>query len=378
MLATTAKRLASLPVFGSRRAKYFWCVRMEVWRISGGTSMNAESISPISTTGHSARPITSLARPSSSISSRPSAKAFCFASCRMVSRRSAPSRITCARAQLRLVVVEAAHLDCTLRKKAVAARGVAAFHAGDLERHDLAVEGRDDGMQRAHPAEAAVAPAHGFGPGQFLDRFGKKFGEHVGGGAALAVDHRDVEVALGIGALLALVERDAGRFQKAFDRLFGRVDARAFLLFGDVGLLGGQAGDRERQAARAGKAADAFEHQAAVGERADDEALQVLRGLRLHARGDFFGEELEEKVRHSSRRALQRAHPPSARMRAASQRCGPSPSRGEVEIGDRDSCKCASTPASACRRLGGLRARLRSRLWRARARGRCRRRVRSR
>ena len=96
-------------------------------------------------------------------------------------------------------------------------------------------------MERPHPAESPIAPAHGFGPGQLHNRFGQNFGQHFGRRAALAMDHGDIEFALGIGALLALLERDAGRFQEALDGFFGRVDAGAFLFFGDVGLFRGQA-----------------------------------------------------------------------------------------------------------------------------------------
>jgi len=83
------------------------------------------------------------------------------------------------------------------------------------------------------------------------------------------------------------------------------------------------------------EAARALGEEAAVGQRADDEALEIARGLRLHACGDFFGEELEEELGHGS---------------SAPSRSGPRP----------PSC------------LAGLRSRLRRRLSRVRAPGRYR------
>ena len=57
------------------------------------------------------------------------------------------------------VIVEAAHLDRLRREEAMAVGDIAGLDAADLERHDVGVfglrpEGREDGMQRAHPAQA--------------------------------------------------------------------------------------------------------------------------------------------------------------------------------------------------------------------------------
>src|SRR6187551_3849357 len=100
----------------------------------------------------------------------------------------------------------------------MAACYVAAFHACDFERHDLGVERCNDRMERTHPAERAVAPTHRFRPGKLRYCFGQKLGEDIKRRPALAVDHRDVEIALRVAALLALIERDAGGFEEAFDR----------------------------------------------------------------------------------------------------------------------------------------------------------------
>ena len=59
---------------------------------------------------------------------------------------------------------------------------------------------------------------------------------------------------------------------------------------------GRQPSDGERQTPRPCKRFRTFEQKAAVAQRANNQTLQVLCRLRLHARGDFFGEQLEEKV----------------------------------------------------------------------------------
>ncbi len=112
-----------------------------------------------------------------------------------------------------------------------------------------------------------------------------------------AID-RDIEFALGVGLFLALLQRHAGRAQKAFQRLFRRARARALAFLGHVRLLGRQPVNGQRQPPRPGKALDAFEHQAAIGQRADDQPFEILRRVRLHARGDFLGEQFEQKISH--------------------------------------------------------------------------------
>src|SRR5258708_24883430 len=99
----------------------------------------------------------------------------------------------------------------------MASGDVAAFHARHLERDYLAVECGDDPVQRPHPAERAFAPPHGLRPGHFYDGPGQNLGKHLCPGAALARDHSDIELALGAGAFLALVEPAAARLEEACD-----------------------------------------------------------------------------------------------------------------------------------------------------------------
>ena len=65
-----------------------------------------------------------------------------------------------------------------------------------------------------------------------------------------------------------------------------------------MGLLGGKADDMQREPARRRKALRALIEQPALDQRARDEALQVVGGLPLHARRDFFAEKLKQQIGH--------------------------------------------------------------------------------
>jgi len=135
-------------------------------------------------------------------------------------------------------------------------------------------------MQRPHPAyRIGRPPAHRFRPGAaWRWPSGRSSASTSCCLAALAGDHRDIEFALAVVALLALFERHARRAQEPFHRLFGRADARPLSFFADVGLLGGKAGHRQRQPPRSRERLGAFEQQTAVRQSADDQPLQILSG----------------------------------------------------------------------------------------------------
>ena len=69
---------------------------MEMVKTSGGRSMNSGSMRPMSTTGHSTRPVTSSSSAGSSLSTSLARAAFRLACFSMTARRSAGSRITLA------------------------------------------------------------------------------------------------------------------------------------------------------------------------------------------------------------------------------------------------------------------------------------------
>ncbi len=72
----------------------------------------------------------------------------------------------------------------------------------------------------------------------------------------------------------------------------------------------------QREAPRRDEALRALVKQIALDQRVSDEPLQILRRLPLHAGGDFFAEQFEQKVRHIRDYA---APPPAVFSQAAPQ-----------------------------------------------------------
>ena len=66
----------------------------------------------------------------------------------------------------------------------------------------------------------------------------------------------------------------------------------------ECSLSGRQADDMQREAPRGDEALRALVEQIALDQRVGDEPLQILRRLPLHAGGDFFAEQFEQKVGH--------------------------------------------------------------------------------
>ena len=164
----------------------------------------------------------------------------------------------------------------------------------------MACSGRTQ-LQRAG-LRRALAPAHRFRPREGPDDDRQHVGEHVERGAAGLFDQRDVEIALLRIALdLRLVERGkAGGFEKARDRGIRPADARAPALFLQVGLARGNAVHRQRQPPRRRERLGALIDQALGDQLVGDHAAQIVGRLRLHARGNFFGEKFEQKIGHST------------------------------------------------------------------------------
>ena len=122
--------------------------------------------------------------------------------------------------------------------------------------------------------------------------------------AARLLDHCDIKLALlrvGLDARV-LKTSEPCALQKALDRGFRRADARAPAFLARVSLSSRQADDMQRQAPRGDKTLRAFVKQIALDERAGDEPLEILRRLSLHAGGDFFAEQFEQKVGHGAGR----------------------------------------------------------------------------
>ncbi len=207
--------------------------------------------------------------------------------------------------ELAHIIVEAPHVERLRRKEAVPARRVARGDAVDRKRHDvgflgLRPERRDDRMQRAHPGEPAVAPAHGLRPGKRAHDDGQHLGQHGERRAAGLLHQRDIEVALlGVALDRRLGERaQSGAPQKALHRRVGRADARPLPLFPQVRLAGGNPLHEQREPARRRERLRPLVDEARIDEALGHELAQILRRPRLHAGRDFLGEQLKQKVGH--------------------------------------------------------------------------------
>ncbi len=64
------------------------------------------------------------------------------------------------------------------------------------------------------------------------------------------------------------------------------------------GCAAGRPSDMQRQAPRRHVSLRALVGQIAIDERVGHQALQVVRRLALHARGDFFAEQFEKEIGH--------------------------------------------------------------------------------
>ena len=205
--------------------------------------MNWSSMVPISTTGHSARPATSSSRPSSAISSRPSTKACCFAPRRMISLRSLGIEDHMRVAQLLFVILEMAHFDgLAVRKEAMAAAWCCRFSRPRIR----TAPPRRRTCRRCRAAAAPSAPA--------LARDSASISATAiwrivraelppahppsRGPCARSPRHRIRPCRRSRFSHCSSVTPAERRNPSM--RLFGRVDARAFLFFAHVGLLGGQ------------------------------------------------------------------------------------------------------------------------------------------
>ena len=82
------------------------------------------------------------------------------------------------------------------------------------------------------------------------------------------------------------------------DRGIGPADAWAAALFLQVGLARRDSVHGERQPPRRREGFCAFIHKPLGDELVRHHAAQIVRRLRLHARGDFLGEEFEKEIWH--------------------------------------------------------------------------------
>src|SRR6185369_16312529 len=132
-----------------------------------------------------------------------------------------------AGAELLGIIVSSADGDRSRMMETVPESGGARRNPVDFDRDYVLAQDRDDPMQRAYPAEAAVAPAHRLGPWEVGDDALDRLGEDGGGCLARPLDRRE-QHSIAIFKLFALEARLA---EEALERLLGCVRARAFQFF---------------------------------------------------------------------------------------------------------------------------------------------------
>ena len=102
------------------------------------------------------------------------------------------------------IIVKAVHRNHTGGHETVAARGVARRDTIDGQRNHGAArlirQLAQNRMQRAHPAQGTIAPAHGFGPWESADRVFQHFGNDQGCGTSGLFDDGVKRFALFVGA----------------------------------------------------------------------------------------------------------------------------------------------------------------------------------
>ena len=89
-------------------------------------------------------------------------------------------------------------------------------------------------------------------------------------------------------------------FRKPAIAGFRPADARTFAFFLQVSLPRRNAVHRQRQPPRGRECLGALVDEAFGDELVGDHAAQIVRRLRLHARGDFFGEQFEQEIGHQA------------------------------------------------------------------------------
>ena len=181
------------------------------------------------------------------------------------------------------------------RHEAVALGCVACGQALDFKRHDFVLcfgrENAQDRSQGTHPAQRAVAPAHGLWPWEAADRVLDDFGHNIARGSARLFDGCEKHFALGCVALFQLIARKTGAATKPLDRLFRRIDTRAASFFANGRRVIQKPRNAKAQPSRRRKCRRCGIGDARVNQPVCDQSLQIAGGFRLHTRGNFFGKQ---------------------------------------------------------------------------------------
>ena len=155
--------------------------------------------------------------------------------------------------------------------------------------------------QLSAPGFADASPQRiDFGQGKPAHDLRHDLGDHVDRRPARLLDHarRRSRPSCRAAPWPRSIEVKPGRLAESPRSPARRADARAFRSSLHVRLARRQPCDRERQPPRRRERLGALVGQPGLDQPVGDELLQILRRPRLHARGDFFGEEFEQKIGH--------------------------------------------------------------------------------
>ncbi len=199
------------------------------------------------------------------------------------------------------IIVAGSDLDVAGAEEAVASGRLSRRHRPEPNRQRSTVEPAQEPVQRPHPTDLVLAPAHRLGPRQRPQRPLQHLGNHRAGVAALTFDDGEQEPPF---AGVALFERgpgDAGAAQKAPDRRFRRIGPWPAPFLDGIRLGQRQAVDDQRQPPWGDEPARLRKGEGGFGKACADEPLQIGRRLRLHPRRNFLGQDLEQQLRHDLR-----------------------------------------------------------------------------
>ena len=203
-------------------------------------------------------------------------------------------------AQLGGIVIRAIHADLAAGMEAVALGQAPGLDPADFAFNHLSAKQRDNGRERAHPAQAFRAerggtPALRLGPGKSPHDCRDRFGQDISCGATgLFGDRKQHAVTLN-----QLVFAEAGLAQEAFKRLWRRADARALHFFADRRGCRGQAASDERKPAWCGPDGDRAHFDAGRVHFLAEQLFQIGARTGLHAGRNFFGAKFKQKVAHT-------------------------------------------------------------------------------
>ncbi len=204
--------------------------------------------------------------------------------------------------QFGLVVIKRGHRKPHRRHETMPCCAVTRRQTAHLKRHHLRaaliMQNTKNAVQRAHPAKAALPPAHGFWPRKPAQDLRHHLRHNIRRRLPLFVDHRKIDRSFFSLAQFQLFLGQPCRAQKPRNRLVRRVPARAFTVLGLVRRTGQNTRNRQTQPPWRKK-----RRRPAIGDPRlyqpfGHQTPQIIRRLGLHACRDFLAEQFKQQIGH--------------------------------------------------------------------------------